>query len=172
MKSGLLEMKRRIELNVNGQVYEVFVEPWKTLLEVLREELSLTGAKRGCDDGNCGACTVILDGKAIKSCLMLVPQAKGKTILTIEGLGSEKNLHPLQQAFIDHFAVQCGFCTPGMILTAKALLDEKLQATEEDIRQGLRGNICRCTGYVKIVEAVEAARDTIAREIKSSINAP
>ncbi len=172
MKSGLLEMKRRIELNVNGQVYEVFVEPWKTLLEVLREELGLTGAKSGCDDGNCGACTVILDGKAIKSCLMLVPQAKGKTILTIEGLGSEKNLHPLQQAFIDHFAVQCGFCTPGMILTAKALLDEKLQATEEDIRQGLRGNICRCTGYVKIVEAVEAARDTIAREIKSSIKAP
>lgn len=165
-------MKQRIELNVNGQVYGVFVEPWKTLLEVLREELGLTGAKSGCDDGNCGACTVILDGKAIKSCLMLVPQAKGKTILTIEGLGSEKNLHPLQQAFIDHFAVQCGFCTPGMILTAKALLDEKPQATEEDIRQGLRGNICRCTGYVKIVEAVEAARDTIAREIKSSIKAP
>jgi aerobic-type carbon monoxide dehydrogenase small subunit (CoxS/CutS family) len=165
-------MKQRIELNVNGKVYEVFVEPWKTLLEVLREELGLTGAKRGCDDGNCGACTVILDGKAIKSCLMLVPQAKGKTILTIEGLGSEKNLHPLQQAFIDHFAVQCGFCTPGMILTAKALLEEKPEATEEDIRQGLRGNICRCTGYLKIVEAVEAARDTMAREIKSSIKAP
>jgi len=150
-----------MELNVNGKVYEVFVEPWKTLLEVLREELGLTGAKRGCDDGNCGACTVILDGKAIKSCLMLVPQAKGKKILTIEGSGSEKNLHPLQQAFIDHFAVQCGFCTPGMILTAKALLDEKPDATEEDIRRGLHGNICRCTGYVKIVEAVEAARDRL-----------
>jgi aerobic-type carbon monoxide dehydrogenase small subunit (CoxS/CutS family) len=165
-------MKQRIELNVNGKVYEVFVEPWKTLLEVLREELGLTGAKRGCDDGNCGACTVILDGKAIKSSLMLVPQAKGKMILTIEGLGSEKNLHPLQQAFIDHFAVQCGFCTPGMILTAKALLEEKPDATEEDIRRGLHGNICRCTGYLKIVEAVEAARDTMAREIKSSIKAP
>ena len=154
-------MKRRIELNVNGKVYEVFVEPWRTLLDVLREELGLTGAKEGCDDGNCGACTVILDGKAIKSCLMLAPQARGKKILTIEGLGSEKNLHPLQQAFIDHFAVQCGFCTPGMILAAKALLDEKPDATEEEIRRGLHGNICRCTGYVKIVEAVETVRDKL-----------
>jgi len=139
-------MKQRIELNVNGKNYEVFVEPWRTLLEVLREELHLTGAKMGCDDGNCGACTVAIDGKAIKSCLMLVPQAKGKKILTVEGLGSEENLHPLQQAFIDHFAVQCGFCTPGMIMSAKALLDEKPDATEEEIRRGLHGNICRCTG--------------------------
>jgi aerobic-type carbon monoxide dehydrogenase small subunit (CoxS/CutS family) len=156
-------MKRRIELNVNGKVYEVFVEPWRTLLDVLREELGLTGAKEGCDDGNCGACTVILDGKAIKSCLMLAPQARGKKIMTIEGLGSEENLHPLQQAFIDHFAVQCGFCTPGMILAAKALLDEKPDATEEEIRRGLQGNICRCTGYVKIVEAVESVRDRLAK---------
>lgn len=152
-------MKQKIELEVNGKIHVIFVELWKTLLEVLREELGLTGAKKGCDDGNCGACTVIVDGKAIKSCLMLVPQAKGKKILTIEGLRSEENLHPLQQAFIDHFAVQCGFCTPGMILTAKALLDEKPDATEEDIRRGLHGNICRCTGYVKIVEAIEAARN-------------
>ncbi|MBM4332639.1 MAG: (2Fe-2S)-binding protein [Deltaproteobacteria bacterium] len=157
-------MKQRIELNVNGKNYEVFVEPWRTLLEVLREELHLTGAKMGCDDGNCGACTVAIDGKAIKSCLMLVPQAKGKKILTVEGLGSEENLHPLQQAFIDHFAVQCGFCTPGMIMSAKALLDEKPDATEEEIRRGLHGNICRCTGYVKIVEAVEAARDKLAQK--------
>ena len=155
--------KQKIELNVNGRVHEVFVEPWKTLLQVLREELGLTGAKMGCDDGNCGACAVILDGKAIKSCLMLVPQAKGKKILTIEGLGSEEYLHPLQQAFIDHFAVQCGFCTPAMIMSAKALLDEKPKATEEEIRDALRGNICRCTGYVKIVEAIEAARDNMAR---------
>lgn len=157
------DMKQKMELQVNGRVYEVFVEPWKTLLEVLREELGLTGVKMGCDDGNCGACTVIVDGKAIKSCLMLVPQAKGKKILTIEGLGSEGNLHPLQRAFIDHFAVQCGFCTPGMILAAKALLDENPNATEEEIREGLHGNICRCTGYVKIVEAIEAARDKTAK---------
>ena len=155
-------MKQRIELRVNGRDYELFVEPWKTLLDVLREDLGLTGAKLGCDDGNCGACTVLLDGKAVKSCLLLAAQAKGKEVLTIEGLGKEGDLHPLQQAFIDHFAVQCGFCTPGMILTAKALLDENPHATEEEIRRGLHGNICRCTGYVKIVEAVEAARSQMA----------
>jgi aerobic-type carbon monoxide dehydrogenase small subunit (CoxS/CutS family) len=155
-------MKQRIELRVNGRDYELLVEPWKTLLDVLREDLGLTGVKAGCDDGNCGACTVILDGKAVKSCLLLAPQARGKEVLTIEGLGEEGNLHPLQQAFIDHFAVQCGFCTPGMILTAKALLDENPRVTEEEIRRGLRGNICRCTGYVKIVEAVESARDRMA----------
>jgi len=162
-KDDSIGTKQKIELNVNGRVHELFVEPWKTLLQVLREELGLTGAKMGCDDGNCGACTVILDGKAIKSCLMLVPQAKGKKILTIEGLGSEEKLHPLQQAFIDHFAVQCGFCTQGMILAAKALLDENTNATEEEIREGLHGNICRCTGYVKIVEAIQAARDDLAK---------
>jgi carbon-monoxide dehydrogenase small subunit len=152
-----------LELTVNGRVYTLSVEPWRTLVEVLRDELGLTGTKRGCDDGNCGACTVIVDGKAIKSCLMLVPQARGKEILTIEGLGTEENPHPLQQAFIDHFAVQCGFCTPGMIMSAKALLDEKPNATEEEIREAIHGNICRCTGYVKIVEAIEAARDAIAK---------
>jgi len=157
-------MKQKIELEVNGKIREVFVEPRKTLLEVLREDLGLTGAKRGCEDGNCGACTVIADGKAIKSCLMLIPQVKGRKILTIEGLGEEGRLHPLQQAFIDHFAVQCGFCTAGMILAAKALLDENPLAGEEEIRKGLHGNICRCTGYVKILEAVEAARDVIASD--------
>ncbi len=161
-------MKQKIELEVNGKTQEVFVEPWKTLLEVLREDLGLTGAKMGCDDGNCGACTVIVDGQAIKSCLMLALQAGGKQILTIEGLGSAENLHPLQQAFIDHFAVQCGYCTPGMIMTAKALLDEKPEATEGDIRENLHGNICRCTGYVKIVEAVEAARDRMKKKKKPS----
>jgi len=155
-------MKQNIQLRVNGKDYELFVEPWKTLLDVLRDDLGLTGGKSGCDDGNCGACTVILDGKAVKSCLLLAPQARGKEVLTIEGLGDEGNLHPLQQAFIDHFAVQCGFCTPGMILAAKALLDENPRATEEEIRRGLHGNICRCTGYVKIVEAVESARDRMA----------
>ncbi|MDH4265776.1 MAG: (2Fe-2S)-binding protein [Deltaproteobacteria bacterium] len=156
-------MKQKIELEVNGKTQEVFVEPWKTLLEVLREDLGLTGVKMGCGDGNCGGCTVIVDGQAIKSCLMLALQARGKQILTIEGLGSAENLHPLQQAFIDHFAVQCGYCTPGMIMAAKALLDEKPEATEEDIRENLHGNICRCTGYVKIVEAVEAARDRMKK---------
>jgi aerobic-type carbon monoxide dehydrogenase small subunit (CoxS/CutS family) len=156
-------MKQKIEFEVNGKVREILVEPWKTLLEVLREDLGLTGAKTGCDDGNCGACTVLLDGQAVKSCLMLAAQARGKKILTIEGLGSEEDLHPLQKAFIDHFAVQCGYCTPGMIMTAKALLDENPEATEEDIREYLHGNICRCTGYVKIVEAVEAARDVLAK---------
>ncbi len=157
-------MRQMLELNVNGKVQRILAEPSSTLLEVLRDELGLTGAKNGCDDGNCGACTVIMDGKAVKSCLILVPQARNKKILTIEGLGDEKNLHPLQQAFIDHFAVQCGFCTPGMILTAKALLDENPEVREEDIREGLHGNICRCTGYVKIVEAIEAARDTMAKQ--------
>jgi aerobic-type carbon monoxide dehydrogenase small subunit (CoxS/CutS family) len=155
--------KIALELDVNGRVYTVSVEPWRTLLEVLRDELGLTGAKRGCDDGNCGACTVIMDSKAVKSCLMLVPQARGKKILSIEGLGDEENPHPLQQAFIDHFAVQCGFCTPGMIMRAKALLDENPRATEDEIREALHGNICRCTGYVKIVEAIEAARDDMAK---------
>jgi aerobic-type carbon monoxide dehydrogenase small subunit (CoxS/CutS family) len=159
-------MKQKIEFEVNGKAQEVFVEPWKTLIDVLRDDLSLIGAKQGCDDGNCGACTVIIDGRAIKSCLMLAPQAQGKKILTIEGLGGEENLHPLQQAFIDHFAVQCGYCTPGMILAAKALLDESPEATEEDIRENLHGNICRCTGYVKIVEAIEAARDMMAKKGK------
>ncbi len=154
--------KMDVELDVNGRIYRLFVEPSKTLLEVLRYDLGLTGTKSGCDDGNCGACTVLMDGKAVKSCLLLVPQARGKKILTIEGLGDEDNLHPLQQAFIDHFALQCGFCTPGMIMSAKAILDEDPNATEEKIREGLHGCICRCTGYVKIVEAVEAARDLIA----------
>ena len=169
---GWNEMRQKIEFEVNGKVQEIFVEPWQTLLEVLREEVGLTGAKMGCDDGNCGACTVIVDGRAIKSCLMLAPQARGKKIVTIEGLGSEENLHPLQQAFIDHFAVQCGFCTPGMILAAKALLDENPEATEMDIRENLHGNICRCTGYVKIVEAIEAARDILAQKKKVDLETP
>jgi aerobic-type carbon monoxide dehydrogenase small subunit (CoxS/CutS family) len=155
-------MKQRIELHVNGRTCELFVEPWKTLLDAIRENLGLTGTKCGCDDGNCGACTVLVDGRAIKSCLMLALQARGKKILTIEGLGTAEKLHPLQQAFLDYFAVQCGFCTPGMILAAKALLDETPAATEEELREGLHGNICRCTGYVKIVEAIEAARDELA----------
>jgi aerobic-type carbon monoxide dehydrogenase small subunit (CoxS/CutS family) len=150
-------MKQALKLRVNGGDYEVFVEPYKTLQNVLREELNFTGVKEGCQDGNCGSCTVLVDGKAVKSCMMLAPQAKGKEILTIEGLAKDGQLHPLQQAFIDHFAVQCGYCTPGMILTAKALLDENPNPTEDEVREALHGNLCRCTGYIKIVEAVLAA---------------
>jgi len=154
-------VKQTLELKVNGQLHEVYVEPWKTLAEVLRDELWLTGLKTSCNTGNCGSCTVLIDGKAVKSCLMLAPQAKGREILTIEGLATDKGLHPLQEAFIEHFAVQCGYCTPGMILKAKALLDETPHATEDEIRAGLSGNLCRCTGYVKIVEAIVAAQEKI-----------
>lgn len=152
-------MKQRLELKVNGQRYEVLVDPWQSLADVLREELSFTGVKVSCNSGNCGSCTVLLDGKAVKSCIMFAPLAKGKEILTIEGLVAESGLHPLQEAFIEHFAVQCGYCTPGMILMAKALLDENPNATEDEIRAGLVGNLCRCTGYVKIVEAIMAAKE-------------
>jgi carbon-monoxide dehydrogenase small subunit len=154
-------MKQRLELKVNGQTYEVLVDPWQSLADVLREELGFTGVKVSCNSGNCGSCTVLLDGKAVKSCIMLAPLAEGKEILTIEGLATESGLHPLQEAFIEHFAVQCGYCTPGMILMAKALLDENPNATEDEIREGLVGNLCRCTGYVKIVEAIMAAKEKI-----------
>ena len=158
-------MRQNLELKVNGQLYEVFVEPWKSLAEVLREELGLTGVKVACDTGDCGSCTILIDGKAVKSCLMLAPQAKGKEITTIEGLATEEGLHPLQEAFIEHFAVQCGYCTPGMILKAKALLDESPDATEDEIRVGLSGNLCRCTGYVKIVEAIMVAQEEMKQAI-------
>lgn len=155
-------MKQLIKLKVNGLDEEVLVEPWWSLAYVLREVLNLTGTKVSCDTGNCGACTVLVDGKAVKSCLLLAPKAKGKEIVTIEGLkGKDGGLHPLQEAFIEHFAVQCGFCTSGMILTAKALLDENPGAKEEEVRAALSGNLCRCTGYVKIVEAVLAAEEKI-----------
>ncbi len=147
-------MKQEIKLKVNGAIYPVYVEPWKSLLDVLRDDIGLTGVKLGCGAGDCGACTVLVDNKAVNSCLMLAPQAQGKEITTIEGLEGEEGLHPLQQAFVDYFAVQCGFCTPGMILSAKALLDKNPHPTEEEIRVSLSGNLCRCTGYVKIVEAV------------------
>jgi carbon-monoxide dehydrogenase small subunit len=150
-------MKQIIELTVNGERYEVAVAPWRTLLEVLREELGLTGAKKACDAGDCGSCTVIMDGKAVLSCLILALEAQGKDILTIEGLAEDGQLHPLQAAFVEHGAIQCGFCTPGMILAAKALLDENPRPTEEEVRKGIAGNLCRCTGYVKIVEAILAA---------------
>ena len=152
-------MKQLIKLKVNGLEEDIMIEPWWTLARVLRDELHLTGTKIGCEVGDCGTCTVLIDGKAVKSCLYLAMKARGKDILTIEGLRDEVGeLHPLQKAFLDHFAVQCGYCTPGMILMAKSLLDENPDAGEEEIRAGLSGNLCRCTGYVKIVEAVMAAK--------------
>lgn len=151
-------MKQVISLNVNGEHYELAVYPWRTLLEVLREELKLTGTKKGCDTGDCGACTVLLDGRAVLSCLLLAMRCQGREILTIEGLSSSKgHLHPLQEAFVNHGAIQCGFCTPGMILSAKALLDSNPNPTREEIKKGISGNLCRCTGYAKIIEAIEAA---------------
>ena len=154
-------MKQIIKLKVNGVEEEVMLEPWWTLSRVLRDVLSLTGTKIGCGTGDCGSCTVLVDGKAVKSCIYLAMKARGKDILTIEGLATDGKLHPLQQAFIDHFAVQCGYCTPGMIMMAKSLLDESPNATEAQVKADMSGNLCRCTGYVKIVEAVLAAKEKV-----------
>jgi carbon-monoxide dehydrogenase small subunit len=149
---------------LNGRNVEVAVKPNSTLLDVLRYKLKLTGTKKGCGRGECGACTVLLDGKAVCSCLILAPTVSNREVVTIEGLGKPGNLHPLQEAFIEHSAVHCGFCTPGMLLSAKALLEEKPDPTEEDIRRNISGNLCRCTGYIPIIEAVlDAAKRTPRR---------
>lgn len=158
-------MKKPLILRVNGEDYEIFTDSWKTLERVLRDDLGLTGVKEGCNTGNCGVCTVLIGGKAVKSCLVLAFQAQGKDILTIEGL-SKSGLHPLQQAFIDHFAIQCGFCTPGMVLAAKAFLDENPNPTEEEVKLSLSGNLCRCTGYVKIVEAILTAAEVARKGVR------
>ena len=147
-------MKQGVELNINGDMLEVLVAPNQTLLEVLRDNLGLIGTKRGCDLGACGACAVLVNGEAHLSCLMLAMDAAGKEIVTIEGLSEDGELHPLQSAFVEKGGVQCGFCTPGMILTAKGILDEEAHPTEEIIRKKMAGNLCRCTGYKKIIEAV------------------
>ena len=147
-------MKQQVRMRVNGEEVVGWVEPRRTLLDFLREDLDLTGSKKGCDSGNCGACTVLMGGKPINSCLVLAVEAEGQEILTIEGISDRKKLHPLQESFIQHGAVQCGYCTPGMILSAKALLDENPHPTEEEVRVAISGNLCRCTGYKKIVEAI------------------
>ena len=149
-------MKQIIELKVNGELYEVAVEPHRTLLEVLRENLGLTGAKEGCDVGDCGSCTVLINGKPMFSCLILAVDAKGKDILTIEGLAKEGELHPLQKSFVEQGAIQCGYCTPGMILVSKSLLDKNPKPTEQEVKKAISGNLCRCTGYTKIVKAILA----------------
>ena len=148
---------------VNGQPYEVILESYMTLLDVLREQVGLTGTKCGCRNGDCGACTVLVDGRPTLSCLTLAVTAKGKNILTIEGLAEGNTLHPIQRAFIDHGAIQCGFCTPAMILSTKALLDKNPNPTREEAKAALAGNLCRCTGYVKIADAVLAAGETMHR---------
>lgn len=154
-------MDHIVRLKVNGVVHNVWVKSSETLLEVLRTKLGLTGTKRGCDVGDCGACTVIMDGKSVPSCLVLAVDAKDKEIITIEGLAGGDKLHPLQKAFVEHGAIQCGYCTPGMILAAKAFLDENPNPTEDEIRQAMSGNLCRCTGYTKIFEAIKAAAESM-----------
>lgn len=146
-----------IEFLINGRPYEISIEPSMTLLEVLRDKLGLTGTKLSCGVGSCGVCTVLVDGKAVNSCLTLAITVKGRSVLTIEGLVKGAALHPIQKAFIDHGAIQCGFCTPGMIMSAKALLDESPNPTRAEIEKAMEGNLCRCTGYVKISNAILAA---------------
>jgi len=150
-------MKKELKFVVNGDSYDIWVEPNTLLVQVLRDELGLKGTKRSCDSGSCCACTVILNGKAVKSCSMLALQANGKEVLTIEGLANGVNLHPIQQAFIDNWAFQCGFCTSGQIMAAKALLDENDNPTREEIQMAMDGHLCRCTGYNMITEAIQDA---------------
>ena len=148
---------KQIKLTVNGTLHELSVQPWEVLVDVIRDNLGLTGTKEGCGLGECGACTVIMDNKPVNSCLVLAVEADGKQIITIEGLANGDKLHPIQEAFIEHGGMQCGFCTPGMIMSAKALLDENPTPDEEEIKRGIAGNICRCTGYTKIIESIKAA---------------
>jgi len=152
-----------VTLNINGRTHHVALPPNVTLLHALRD-LGYTDVKNGCEKGDCGACAVLMDGKAVNSCLVLAWQAEGAEIVTNSGLGTQENLHPLQEAFADHGAVQCGYCTPGMIVAAKALLDHNLNPTEEEIREALSGNLCRCTGYGQIVEAVQVAAERMQEE--------
>ena len=155
--NGTPAASRLVRVAVNGERYEREVDARRLLVHLLRDELDLTGTHVGCDTGNCGACTILLDGEAVKSCMLLAVQADGASITTVEGLERDGRLHPLQQAFSDHHALQCGYCTPGMLMSAKYLLDNNPEPTEAEIRKALQGNICRCTGYVNIIEAVAAA---------------
>jgi aerobic-type carbon monoxide dehydrogenase small subunit (CoxS/CutS family) len=149
--------KKGIRIVVNGKSYELSVPPWRTLLEVIREDLKLTGTKEGCGQGECGSCTVMMGGKTVNSCLVLAVEADAQEISTIEGLSDGVKLHPVQEAFVEHAGMQCGFCTPGMIMSAKALLDRNPDPSEREIREGIAGNFCRCTGYTKIIESIGVA---------------
>ena len=154
-------MKRHIQLTVNGETHEILLEPFASLLDTLRDELHMTGTKKGCDEGDCGACTVILDGKAVTSCLVLAMDAEGRDVLTVEGLARGDRLHPVQQAFLENGGVQCGFCIPGLIMAAVGYLREHANPTEQDVRYAIGGNLCRCTGYSKVVKAIMSAAESM-----------
>ena len=151
--------KNLVTFNINGEPQEILVQPWTTLLEAVRDELQLTGTKEGCGNGNCGACTVLLEGKAVNSCCVLAVEVDGQDVVTIEGLAKNGKLDPLQESFIEYGALQCGFCTPGFLISARAFLDSNPHPTEEEIRLAIAGNLCRCTGYDKIVRAIQAVAD-------------
>jgi carbon-monoxide dehydrogenase small subunit len=151
-------VKKELHITINGDEHQLLVATHRTLLEVIRDEIGLTGTKNGCGAGECGACTVLLDGEPVNSCLVLAHEAEGRTVVTIEGLAKGGVLHPVQEAFVEEGAIQCGYCTPGMVLTTKALLDKNPNPSRREILDGLKGNLCRCTGYVKIIEAVETAQ--------------
>jgi len=155
---------RTIQFLLNGDSCELLVKPWRTLLEMIREDLKLTGTKEGCGHGECGSCTVIMGGKTVNSCLVPALEADGQEIVTIEGFSKGDKLNPIQEAFIEHAGMQCGFCTPGMIISAKALLDRNPDPSENEIREALAGNFCRCTGYTKIVESISAAAEALREE--------
>lgn len=157
-------MKLRLSCSVNGEAVDTLVDDTKTLLEVLREELMLTGTKHGCELGECGACAVLVDGEPVLSCLVLAAESTGRAVVTIEGLASDGRLHPLQECFADLGGAQCGYCTPGILVTAKALLDREPHPSRDQIREALSGNLCRCTGYLQIIEAVEAASQQSIKE--------
>jgi len=152
-------VKHTIQITVNGQPNEIEVDPWRTLLEILRDQLNLTGTKQSCAEGHCGACTVLVDGEAVNACLMLALEANGCDILTIEGLAEGGKLTPIQEAFVNYGAVQCGFCTPGMIMATKVFLEDNQDPSDEEIKKALAGHLCRCTGYVQIIDAVRAAAE-------------
>ena len=152
-----------IKLEVNDKFHEINIQPGESLLDVLRERLGLTGARRGCSGGGCGTCTVLLDSKPVYSCMVFAAQADGKKVTTIEGLVRNGRLNPLQEAFIEYGAVQCGYCTPGQIMAAKALLDKNAEPTEEEVKEAIAGNLCRCTGYVKIIQAIQGAAEMIRK---------
>jgi len=154
-------MKQVLRLTINSEAYELLVEPYWSLLDLLRDDLHLTGTKRGCDEGDCGACTVLLQGKTVTSCMVLALHAKDKDVITVEGLARGGKLHPVQEAFVTHGGVQCGYCTPGLIMSAVGLLLENPHPTEEDVRFGIGGNLCRCTGYAKVVQAILKAAEAM-----------
>jgi carbon-monoxide dehydrogenase small subunit len=159
-----VKMKQLMRFNVNGVIYEEEIDHRRTLLEVLRENFGLLGVHKGCDEGQCGACTVLINGKAVNSCLILAAGVQGKKITTIEGLAQGEKLHPVQEAFVEAGAIQCGFCTPGMIMITKAFLDKNPNPTEEEAKRAISGNLCRCTGYFQIIDAVMKAAEKMRKE--------